>query len=158
MLKDMVTQHKAEGEAQLAALDAETATMQGLLEETQNNIVDLVKAWRNGNAQQRQELAFSLYPEGLVYSRELRYFEPRNVFLMQAMREMIDGVLAGEHWSGRRDLNPRLRPWQGRTLPLSYSRSASLILQYPPSDHQSWPVGRERLRPQRIPVRVRERS
>ncbi len=31
-------------------------------------------------------------------------------------------------WSGRRDLNPRLRPWQGRTLPLSYSRSASLIL------------------------------
>jgi hypothetical protein len=31
-------------------------------------------------------------------------------------------------WSGRRDLNPRLRPWQGRTLPLSYSRSARLII------------------------------
>ena len=28
-------------------------------------------------------------------------------------------------WSGKRDLNPRLRPWQGRTLPLSYSRSAT---------------------------------
>ena len=25
-------------------------------------------------------------------------------------------------WSGRRDLNPRLQPWQGCTLPLSYSR------------------------------------
>ena len=25
-------------------------------------------------------------------------------------------------WSGKRDLNPRLRPWQGRALPLSYSR------------------------------------
>ena len=25
--------------------------------------------------------------------------------------------------SGRRDLNPRLQPWQGCTLPLSYSRS-----------------------------------
>jgi hypothetical protein len=71
--------------------------MQGLLEETQNNIVDLVKAWRTGNVQQRQELAFSLYPDGLVYSRELRYFEPRNVLLMQAMREMIDGVLAEEN-------------------------------------------------------------
>jgi len=23
-----------------------------------------------------------------------------------------------ELWSGRRDLNSRLRPWQGRTLPL----------------------------------------
>src|SRR5947208_13075089 len=31
--------------------------------------------------------------------------------------------LGPEFWSGRRDLNPRLRPWQGRTLPLSYSRS-----------------------------------
>src|SRR5262245_64172898 len=29
---------------------------------------------------------------------------------------------AGEGWSGQRDSNPRLRPWQGRTLPLSYSR------------------------------------
>ena len=27
-------------------------------------------------------------------------------------------------WSGKRDSNPRLRPWQGRTLPLSYSRPA----------------------------------
>jgi 5-methylcytosine-specific restriction endonuclease McrA len=33
--------------------------------------------------------------------------------------------LALDFWSGRRDLNPRLRPWQGRTLPLSYSRSFS---------------------------------
>jgi hypothetical protein len=31
-------------------------------------------------------------------------------------------------WSGRRDLNPRLRPWQGRTLPLSYSRSNTASL------------------------------
>ncbi len=30
-----------------------------------------------------------------------------------------------ENWSGKRDSNPRLRPWQGRTLPLSYSRSAA---------------------------------
>src|SRR3954464_4734851 len=29
---------------------------------------------------------------------------------------------ASKGWSGKRDSNPRLRPWQGRTLPLSYSR------------------------------------
>ena len=28
-----------------------------------------------------------------------------------------------QNWSGKRDLNPRLQPWQGCTLPLSYSRS-----------------------------------
>ena len=29
------------------------------------------------------------------------------------------------YWSGRRELNPRRQPWQGCTLPLSYSRSNS---------------------------------
>jgi hypothetical protein len=51
MLKETVTQQKVEAEAQLSALDAETATMQSLLEETQNNIVDLVTApWKRAAA------------------------------------------------------------------------------------------------------------
>ena len=37
-------------------------------------------------------------------------------------------ALRGEEWSGKRDSNPRLRPWQGRTLPLSYSRSPTALL------------------------------
>ena len=32
------------------------------------------------------------------------------------------GHLAMPPKSGKRDLNPRLQPWQGYTLPLSYSR------------------------------------
>ena len=32
-------------------------------------------------------------------------------------------------WSGRRDLNPRRQPWQGCTLPLSYSRGLRHRLQ-----------------------------
>ena len=36
------------------------------------------------------------------------------------------GYAAKKKWSGKRDLNPRLRPWQGRTLPLSYSRSIEI--------------------------------
>ncbi len=42
-----------------------------------------------------------------------------------------------ESWSGRRDLNPRLRPWQGRTLPLSYSRSTCLIIAGRPTERQT---------------------
>jgi DNA invertase Pin-like site-specific DNA recombinase len=94
-LKETVTQQTAEAEAQLNALDAETSTVQGLLEETQRSIVDLVKAWRTGGVQQRQELAFSLYPDGLRYSPETKYFEPHNILLMNSMHEMIDGLLAG---------------------------------------------------------------
>jgi hypothetical protein len=33
-------------------------------------------------------------------------------------------AIESKGWSGKRDSNPRLRPWQGRTLPLSYSRPA----------------------------------
>jgi site-specific DNA recombinase len=94
-LKETVTQQTNEVEAQLNVLDAETSTVQGLLEETQHNIVDLVKTWRNGNVQHRQELAFSLYPEGLRYSPETKYFEPHNTLLMSSMQEMIDGIVSG---------------------------------------------------------------
>src|SRR5439155_18370840 len=48
--------------------------------------------------------------------------------------ERRDFILTGNPsriWSGRRDLNPRLRPWQGRTLPLSYSRSVPSIINNP---------------------------
>ena len=30
---------------------------------------------------------------------------------------LVQGVTTGIFWSGRRDSNPRHRPWQGRTLP-----------------------------------------
>ncbi len=33
------------------------------------------------------------------------------------------GRTTGKRWSGKRDSNSRLQPWQGCTLPLSYSRS-----------------------------------
>jgi hypothetical protein len=97
MLKETVTKQKAVAEAQLAALDSETSTMEVLLQETQNNIVDLVGAWKNGGVQQRQELAWSLYPEGLRFSRETLFFEPGNVLLMNTMREMIEDLVAGKN-------------------------------------------------------------
>ena len=96
-LKESVTQERADVEAQLSTLDTETSTMQVLLEETQRNIVDLVKTWKNGDTQQRQELAFSLYPDGLVFSRETLFFEPRNTLLMNSMQEMVGGLLGDKN-------------------------------------------------------------
>src|SRR5712691_8604090 len=43
---------------------------------------------------------------------------------------LLESGLRLKFWSGRRDLNPRLRPWQGRTLPLSYSRLLSCQADY----------------------------
>lgn len=89
MLKETVMKQREDAETQLAALDSETSSMNALLQETQQNIVDLVGAWKNGGVQQRQEIAWALYPEGLRFSRETKYFEPGNVLLMNTMREMI---------------------------------------------------------------------
>ena len=59
-------------------------------------------------------------------------FEPGMEVLQTSALPLGDGAVRTEcedagkkKWSGKRDSNPRLRPWQGRTLPLSYSRSSS---------------------------------
>ena len=53
----------------------------------------------------------------------------------------------GREWSGKRDSNPRLRPWQGRTLPLSYSRSPKTSKQSTTQimSHQAAPSSRTQL-------------
>jgi hypothetical protein len=88
ILKESVIQQKTEAETQLAALDAESSTMDTLIQESQNNFVDLVGTWKKGGVQLRQELARNLFPEGLRFSQQTLFFEPGNTLLMNIMREM----------------------------------------------------------------------
>lgn len=97
MLKETVTKQKADAEAQMAALDAENSSMEALLKEYQNSIVDLVGAWQRGGVQQRQELASNLFPEGLRFSQQTLFFEPGNVLLMKIMHDMISDLAAGKN-------------------------------------------------------------
>ena len=63
-------------------------------------------------------------------------FEPGMEVLQTSALPLGDGAVRtgfstkGRRWSGKRDSNPRLRPWQGRTLPLSYSRPLNLKTAY----------------------------
>lgn len=95
MAKQIVMQQKADAETQMAALDAENSSMEALLQEHQNSIVDLVGAWQRGGAQQRQELISNLFPDGLRFSQQTLFFEPGNTLLMNIMHEMIADILAG---------------------------------------------------------------
>ena len=81
VLKETVKKQRTDAEAQMNALDAENSSMEALLQEQQNSIVDLVGAWQRGGAQQRQELASNLFPDGLRFSQETLFIEPGNVLL-----------------------------------------------------------------------------
>src|SRR5476651_2186928 len=47
--------------------------------------------------------------------------------------------LVGKNWSGRRDSNPRPRPWQGRALPLSYTRIREIDGETSPATGRAMP-------------------
>ena len=87
------------------------------------------KGWRRGSESNRRIKVLQTSPLPLGY-RALKLRYPQNQELSTSSLEIRShsktpswGGLRSDIWSGRRDLNPRLRPWQGRTLPLSYSRS-----------------------------------
>jgi hypothetical protein len=42
-------------------------------------------------------------------------------------RAFVELPIFRKSWSGRRDSNPRPRPWQGRALPLSYTRIPEIV-------------------------------
>jgi hypothetical protein len=100
VLKEHVNQQMTEAQAALNALDSEASTVENLIQEAQRDLVDLVKAWRNGSVQQRQEMAFRLYPEGLHWSPETAYFEPHNTLLMLSFEEMIAEIKAEKNIGG----------------------------------------------------------
>ena len=63
---------------------------------------------------------------GMARSRRAKGSRPKQ----KSPRILADPGAVSSCWSGKRDLNSRRQPWQGCTLPLSYSRSARETL-YP---------------------------
>src|SRR6266850_7310523 len=90
-------------------------------------VVSASKDWRRGSESNRRIKVLQTSPLPLGY-RALNC-KPRSTRRSTKVNRFEYFVEPSctprfkERWSGRRELNPRLRPWQGRTLPLSYSRS-----------------------------------
>lgn len=77
-------------EIALSDLDSEMNTMEGMLKQAEVQAVDLVGAWERGNTNQRQELAKAFFPEGLVFSHELKFFEPANTVLTEMFTRWLN--------------------------------------------------------------------
>ena len=54
---------------------------------------------------------------------------PVNMIFIISQVFVFGFFLCANVWSGRRDSDPRLSPWQGDTLPLSHSRKQRLLYQ-----------------------------
>jgi site-specific DNA recombinase len=83
----------AEIEEQLNALKAEQFTMEQLVADARRDIVNLAKTWLKADLARRQEIQTALFPDGLVFSPDFLFFEPRNHTLMQAVSELVTVLL-----------------------------------------------------------------
>ena len=77
-------------EMELKSLDSETVTMDGLMSEAAESVLNLSRAWLKADLARRQELQNALFPEGLRFSNDLMLFEPGNHTLMAAVTELLD--------------------------------------------------------------------
>jgi len=80
-------------EDQIKALQSESFTMEQLIADARRSIVNLAKTWLESDLARRQEVQTALFPDGLVFSPDSLFFEPRNHTLMQSVSELIDTLI-----------------------------------------------------------------
>src|SRR5579863_4071907 len=81
------------------------------------------KVWRRGSESNRRVKVLQTSPLPLGYRAPAPYVSVPGEKSPPAESKL--GLK--RNWSGRRGSNPRHRPWQGRALPLSYSRSTQKL-------------------------------
>lgn len=80
-------------EEQLKALQSESFTMEQLMADARRSIVNLAKAWLAADLARRQEVQTALFPDGLAFSPDSLFFEPRNHTLMQSVSELVTALI-----------------------------------------------------------------
>lgn len=77
-------------EEQLKSLSSEHLTMESMMTEAAESVLNLARTWLDADLARRQELQNTLFPEGLRFSNDLLLFEPGNVTLMAAVTELLN--------------------------------------------------------------------
>jgi site-specific DNA recombinase len=88
-IKQSITETKEAIETQLKSLDSERCTIEDLMAEARVSVMNLAKTWLKAGIAERQELQRTLFPDGLRFSADFLFFEPRNHTLMQSVSELV---------------------------------------------------------------------
>jgi len=83
-----VTSRIAEIEKQIKSLDSELSMMDELLAQADMEAINLAMTWKKGGVNEKQELQLAVFPEGLLWSSEMRFFEPGNTSLRQSFQRL----------------------------------------------------------------------
>src|ERR1700733_10605632 len=84
------------------------------------------KEWRRGSESNRRIKVLQTSPLPLGYRAPAQYVSVP----CKKSPSRVEDWSGRKLWSGRRGSNPRHRPWQGRALPLSYSRSGGYFTRF----------------------------
>lgn len=91
-LKQSIEEERIGIEQAQNRLNAERTSMEQLMKDAERSAIDVVGAWQKGDVNQRQSLAKAFFPEGLFYSAQRGFFEPRNYIIQEMfiryLREM----------------------------------------------------------------------
>jgi hypothetical protein len=87
--KEANDKHISDAEEQLKALQSECFTMEQLMADARCSIMNLAKTWLEADLARRQEIQTALFPDGLAFSPDFLFFEPRNHTLMQSVSELV---------------------------------------------------------------------
>jgi len=92
VVKRSTSEEIAHIEEQIKALDSERSSMEDLMKQTESRVINFAESWKSTNINGKHEIQYALFPEGLAYSHEKRYFEPSNHSLMQAFRDWYNSL------------------------------------------------------------------
>ena len=92
-MKDSIAAETQRIQGQITTLDSERSAMQDLMSQAQLQMLDLVSAWKNATTNQKQELVKGLFPEGLPFSNERKFFEPGNTELRAMQMRWLEAHL-----------------------------------------------------------------
>ena len=95
-VKRSITEDIFQIDCQISDLDSERSAIQDLTQQAQEQVIDLVRAWKSATVNQRHELAKGLFPEGLAFSDEKKFFEPSNAVLNDMSRRWLEEFTAGK--------------------------------------------------------------
>jgi site-specific DNA recombinase len=75
---------------QIKALDAERSTMEELVQQTEQEIINFGKSWKAALPDRKREIQNALFPEGVAFDSNLYYFCPPNHSLIQLLNDTLE--------------------------------------------------------------------